>query len=71
VDSADTAPTKQSYEYYEEMRTWAQREMAKWKDIKEKDVVAFNDMMRKENIPLVGAFRAAGAKAAASDEDEP
>jgi hypothetical protein len=71
VDSADTAPTKQSYEFYEEMRKWAQREMAKWKDIKEKDVVAFNDMMRKENIPLVGAFRGAGTKAAASDDDEP
>jgi len=71
VDSADTAPTKQSYEYFEEVHKWAQREMAKWKDIKEKDVVAFNEMMRKENIPIVAAFRSVDTKPSAAGEDDP
>ncbi len=71
VDSADTAPTKQSFEFFEEMRKWAHREMAKWKDIKEKDIVAFNDMMKKENIPVVAAFRPFGKKAGTADDDEP
>ena len=44
--------------------------MAKWKDIKEKDIVAFNDMMKKENIPVVAAFRPYGKKASSADEDE-
>lgn len=71
VDSADTAPTKQSYEFYEEMRKWAQRETAKWKDIKQKDIVALNEMMRKENIPLVAAFRSVGTPTAAADDADP
>jgi hypothetical protein len=71
VDSADSAPTKQSYEFFDEMKKWAQREMAKWKEIKEKDVAALNEMMTKENIPIVAAFRSPNAKAAAADEGDP
>jgi hypothetical protein len=70
VDSADTAPTKQSYEFFEEMSKWAHREMAKWKDIKEKDIVAFNDLIKKENIPVIAAFRPIGTMKAATDEDK-
>jgi hypothetical protein len=71
VDSADSAPTKQSHELFEVLRKWAQGEMAKWKDIKDKDIAALNDMMKKENIPIVAAFRSPNAKAGAADEGEP
>jgi hypothetical protein len=74
VDSSDHAPTKQSYEFYEEMRKWAEREMAKWKDMKAKDIPALNDLMRKENIPSIAAFRIRGTPGeedADEDADRP
>jgi photosystem II stability/assembly factor-like uncharacterized protein len=54
VDSADTAPTQQSYEYFEEMRTKANTEMAIWKDVVDHDLAELNQRIQKDNIPAVG-----------------
>jgi hypothetical protein len=70
VDSSDHAPTKQSYEFFTELRGWAQREMAKWKDVRDKDLVALNEQIKRENIAIIAAFRTAGTKAADDDEEE-
>ncbi len=51
VNSADTAPTKQSYEFYDVLRSMADKELAKWKQIVASDVAALNDIAKKENIP--------------------
>lgn len=70
VDSADFAPTTQSYEFFEELRAWAQRELAKWKEIREKDLPALNDQLRREGIPFIAAFRLPGYPAGAAGEEE-
>jgi hypothetical protein len=53
VDSADTAPTKQSYEFFDLMKGIADKQLAAWKEIVAKDVAALNEWMKKENIPAV------------------
>jgi len=55
VDSADTAPTQQSYEFFQAMKTQADKQLATWKEILAKDVAALNDWMKKENIPAISA----------------
>jgi hypothetical protein len=53
VDSADTPPTKQSYEFFDLMKGIADKQLAAWKEIVAKDVAALNEWMKKENIPAV------------------
>jgi photosystem II stability/assembly factor-like uncharacterized protein len=54
VESADTAPTQASYELFEVLSAQVVAQLARWNEIVARDVPAFNDLMRKENIPLVG-----------------
>ena len=54
VDSADTAPTQQSYEYFEDMRAKANTEMAIWKAVMESDLAELNQKIQKQNFPAVG-----------------
>ena len=53
VDSADAAPTKQSYEVYQWYRAWADSELAKWHAIVEKDVAELNRQVERQKIPAV------------------
>ena len=58
VDSADAEPSAQEYELAAEYEKRLNEQIEKWKQIKEKDLAALNDLMRKDNVPPVGARRA-------------
>jgi len=53
VDSADRAPTQQSYELYREFRSWGDRELAKWREIVTKDLGDLNRRIEREKVPAV------------------
>jgi hypothetical protein len=53
ADSADFVPTRQSYELYGEFRRWADKELAAWRAIREKEVAALNALAKKQNLPAV------------------
>jgi photosystem II stability/assembly factor-like uncharacterized protein len=53
VDSAEYAPTAQSYNVYDEVVTQIDAELAKLAKIMKTDVPAFNQLVRDQNIPAV------------------
>jgi len=53
VDSADAAPTAQSYELFAELEKRLEPLLARWKEILAMDVAALNELLQKENIPFV------------------
>lgn len=53
VGSADTAPTKATYTVFDDLSQKLDAQLAKWKEIQEKDLAGLNDSIRKENIPAV------------------
>jgi hypothetical protein len=64
VDSADTAPTKQSYQVFDDLHKQLEDLLGTWREIQDKDLAAFNDLVRKENISAV-SVPPAGAKGGA------
>ena len=59
VESADTAPTQQSYEMFEALSGVLEAPLMKWRQLIAKDLPALNDSMRQENIPVVSVAPAA------------
>ncbi len=56
IESADRAPTKQSYEVYDWLSQQLEAQLASWKAIRETDLAALNDLIRKQNVaPLAVA----------------
>ncbi len=53
VESADAAPTQQSYELFNALARPLDQQLARWNEICNKDVAALNAMVRKENIPAI------------------
>jgi len=53
VESSDTLPTEQSYEVFKMYRAQLDEELAKWNEIRGKDVAAFNELVQKESITPV------------------
>jgi photosystem II stability/assembly factor-like uncharacterized protein len=53
VESADAAPTAQQVEVYEELEKQAQPLLAQYRDLMAKDLVALNEMVTKQNIPIL------------------
>jgi hypothetical protein len=53
VESADAAPTSQSYVVFEELNTRLEAQLAAWRDIQSRDLVALNDLMKKDNVPAI------------------
>ncbi|MGD0694191.1 MAG: glycosyl hydrolase [Terriglobia bacterium] len=53
VESADTAPTKQSYELLDALSRQLDAQLARWKEIVSNDVAALDEMIRKKNIPVI------------------
>jgi photosystem II stability/assembly factor-like uncharacterized protein len=53
VNSADAAPTQVSYEVFEQLSKRLDEELAKWKQVKEIDLTAFNEQVQKANVPVV------------------
>jgi len=53
VGSADSAPTEQSYQVYEELVAAADRELGKLDRVIREDLPAFNKLVRDHNVPAV------------------
>ena len=53
VGGADRPPTEQDYAVFKMLSGEVDAQLAKWKEIAAKDVPALNDLVRKENVPLV------------------
>jgi hypothetical protein len=53
VESADGAPTEGSREVYADLNRRVDEQLAAWETIRTKDVAAFNDLARKDNVPAV------------------
>jgi photosystem II stability/assembly factor-like uncharacterized protein/uncharacterized protein (DUF2164 family) len=54
VDSADSAPTEQEGQFYDELRAQVNTELAVWKDVVDHDLAELNQKLQQENIPVVG-----------------
>ena len=53
VESADTAPTTQSYVVYDELNAGLEPQLAAWREIQSKDLTALNELMKKNNVPAI------------------
>ena len=53
VGSADSAPTKQSYEAYDLVSKKVDEQLARWEGIVSTDVAAYNNLIRQQEIPAV------------------
>jgi photosystem II stability/assembly factor-like uncharacterized protein len=62
VQSADGAPTAQSYAVFDMLSSQLDTELAAWRDIREKDLAKLNETARKANIPVIGLAAEGGAE---------
>jgi photosystem II stability/assembly factor-like uncharacterized protein len=53
VASADTAPTKQSYEVFDMLSKAVDEQLTKWKAIVANDVKAYDDLVKEQEIPAL------------------
>jgi photosystem II stability/assembly factor-like uncharacterized protein len=53
VESADTAPTSQSYAVFDELNGKLEMQLSAWREIQSKDLAALNDWMEKNKVPAV------------------
>ncbi len=53
VGSADTAPTKQSYEVFDMLSKAVDEQLTKWKAIVSTDVKAYDDLVKRQEIPAL------------------
>ncbi len=53
VESADFAPTAQSYAVFEELDGRLETHLAAWREIQAKDLSALNELIRNNNIPAI------------------
>ncbi len=53
VESADAAPTAQSYTVFDELNGRLETQLAAWRDVQSKDLAALNALIEKNNIPAI------------------
>ncbi len=53
VGSADSAPTKQSYEVFDMLNQAVDEQLAKWKAIVSTDVAAYNNLVKQQEVPAI------------------
>jgi len=53
VESADAAPTAQCYVVFDELNGRLEPQLSAWRDLQSKDLAAFNDLVKKNNVPPV------------------
>jgi photosystem II stability/assembly factor-like uncharacterized protein len=53
VESADSAPTRVSYEVFDMLSKQLDEQLAKWKQILSTDVPAYNEVVKKEDVPAI------------------
>jgi hypothetical protein len=56
VESADTAPTAQSYEVCDELKAQLDIQLSAWREVQGKDLPALNALMEQDHIPAIAAF---------------
>jgi hypothetical protein len=62
VGSADSAPTRQSYEVFDMLSKDVDEQLAKWKAILATDVKSYNDLIRQQEVPAVIVKQATEAR---------
>jgi len=53
VGSADSAPTKQSYEVFDMLSKDVDAQLTKWKAIVSADVKAYDDLVKQQDVPAL------------------
>jgi photosystem II stability/assembly factor-like uncharacterized protein len=53
VGSADSTPTRQSYEVFEMLSKAVDEQLAKWKAILSTDVAAYNNLVKQQEVPAL------------------
>jgi len=53
VESADTAPTAQSYVVFDELNARLETQLAAWRDVQSKELAALNELMKKNNVEAI------------------
>jgi photosystem II stability/assembly factor-like uncharacterized protein len=53
VGSADSAPTKQSYEVFDTVSKAVDEQLARWKAIVSAEVAAYNSLMKQQDVPAL------------------
>jgi hypothetical protein len=54
ANSGNMAPSKQVREVYADLSSQIDRELAKLKTIRERDIPAFNELIRQKALPVIG-----------------
>ena len=57
VESADTVPTAQSYVVFDELNGRLETQLTAWREVQAKDLMALNDLIRKNNIEAIAPAR--------------
>ena len=55
MEGSDNAPTAADYAAYADLSGKADKLIAQWKEIKEKDLAALNEQIRRANVPAIAA----------------
>jgi photosystem II stability/assembly factor-like uncharacterized protein len=53
VGSADSAPTKQSYEVFDMLSKAVDEQLANWKTVVSTDVAAYNNLIKQQEVPAI------------------
>jgi DNA repair exonuclease SbcCD ATPase subunit len=53
VESDDSAPTQVSYEVFDMLSKQLDEQLAKWKQILSADVPAYNEVVKKQEVPAI------------------
>jgi hypothetical protein len=53
VGSADSAPTKSSYDVFNMLKQQSDEQLARWKSVTSTDIVAYNQMVRQQEVPVI------------------
>jgi len=53
VESADSAPTAQSYEVFDMLSKQVDEQLAKWKAIVATDVAGYNNLVKQQDVPML------------------
>src|SRR5262249_3491057 len=53
VESADVAPTAQSYMVFDELNARLETQLVAWRDVQSKELAALNELMKKNNVEAI------------------
>lgn len=60
VDRSPAGPTEADYTVYNQLKPQIEDQLSAWRDLQAKDLAAFNEMMRRSNVPYVSVLPAEG-----------